>query len=80
MSTQRGYTRVGKITPWASAMLTSEECGLVYRSPIRFLGGSTSRGPWTAKGPAGDFHDQRDIRTAVNLAAGEELLKGERNG
>ena len=72
------YAKVGTLTPWASAMLTEAECRTVYGSRVSFVAGKSARGPWSAFGPAGEFRGYSDIRTVINLEAGEELLKGER--
>jgi hypothetical protein len=77
------------LTPWARLALTLTEQRIVRQAGIS-LSGKSPRGPWIAWGPGfphygpGDNDKATrwvsDIRTAVNRAAGTELLRGDRNG
>lgn len=73
------------MTPWARNALYPEERALVREAGVT-VSGKSPRGPWYALGP-GYTYDQRsidpdsvvymrDIRGAVNRAAGRVILDG----
>lgn len=79
---------LGPMTPWARMALSLTEQRLVKNARIS-ISGKSPRGPWIAWGPSfpkfGEQDTDRnarrwlpDIRTAVNRAAGTELLKGDK--
>ena len=72
--------RRGAMSPWAERQLSPEEQAIVRASAVTKLVGTSPRGPWVAAGPGGQVED-RDIRRAVNRAAGEIVLpEGEVRG
>jgi hypothetical protein len=65
--------RRSDLAPWAERRLTPAEQARVRRSPLTSLVGQSPAGPWVARGPGGVILD-RDIREAINRAAGEVVV------